>query len=69
MGWVFDRAYKKFETKGKYIFFRCLKCNKVLVHKDYIKTGRCPRCGGARISPTNLSFLENAWFFVRIFLG
>ena len=66
--WIFDRAYIKFQTKGQYIFFRCKGCHKVLVHRDYIKTGQCPKCGGRMLSPTNLSFLENAYFFIRIFL-
>lgn len=40
-------------------FFRCTLCRGVVSQWDIYKDGHnCPKCGGARISPTNLSFWE-----------
>lgn len=66
--WLFKKAYKKFNSDGDYIFKRCLKCNRVLVRRDYLKEGCCPGCGGRRMSPTNLSFFENLYYTIRIFI-
>jgi hypothetical protein len=66
--WLFKKAYKKFDTAGEYIFKRCSNCNRVLVRRDWLKTGCCPKCGGTRRSPTNLSFFENLYFTIRIFI-
>lgn len=42
-------------------FFRCVLCRGVVSMWDiYGNDHVCPKCGGARISPTNLSLWEKA---------
>lgn len=38
-------------------FYRCTICKSVVSKWDIIDGG-CPKCGGTRISPTNLSWFE-----------
>lgn len=41
-------------------FFRCTLCNGVVSCWDiYEEPHACPRCGGARIAPSNLSCWES----------
>lgn len=40
-------------------FYRCTLCMSVVSVWDiYQSPHTCPKCGGARMSPTNLSFME-----------
>lgn len=38
-------------------FYRCTICHGVVNKWDVLKGG-CQKCGGSRISPTNLTFFE-----------
>ena len=38
-------------------FYRCMLCGGVVNEWD-IQDGGCPKCGGRRIQPSNLSILE-----------
>ena len=44
------------DSKGL-MFYRCMLCAGVVSVWD-IRAGGCPKCGGTRIKPTNLSFFE-----------
>ena len=47
------------------LFFRCTECHCVVSKKD-IKRGKgCRRCGGGRVSPTGLSFVEKVVEIMR----
>ncbi len=39
-------------------FYRCLLCTTVVSKWDIEKGDGCSKCGGRRMSPTNLSLLE-----------
>lgn len=38
-------------------FYRCTVCHGVVSKWDILKGG-CPKCGGTRIQPTNLTMIE-----------
>lgn len=39
-------------------FFRCQTCQKPVSQWDIHELGKCPTCGGHKVSPTNLTFIE-----------
>jgi hypothetical protein len=45
-------------------FYRCALCHGVVSKWD-IDKGGCAKCGGTKISPTNLSFFEKVKQIVR----
>ena len=45
-------------------FYRCTVCHGVVSKWDIVKSGSCPKCGGTRIQPSNLTLIEKA---VQIF--
>ena len=46
-------------------FFRCVLCGVVVSKWDIEKHHACQRCGGARIKPTNLSFIEKTLQIIK----
>jgi len=46
------------------LFYRCYLCNGVVSQWDVDKHNACPKCGHAKLSPTNLTFVEK---IVQIF--
>lgn len=40
------------------MFYRCLLCATVVSKWDIKEHHGCPKCAGAKIGPTNLSFFE-----------
>ena len=40
------------------MFYRCCLCNKILSKWDIEEHFSCPKCGHAKISPSNLSLWE-----------
>ena len=71
MGYIEKLMRKKFGTfgEGKYIFARCHLCRKLLATKDFLGKSGCPKCGGKKFSPTNITFIEQMWMIIRLVIG
>ena len=41
-------------------FYRCVTCRGVVSQFDIAYHRACPKCGGTRVKPTNLGWLEKA---------